>query len=348
MVRLRCGFVLALLAEACGGSGGAAPGVVAGWTALKPMPVPLGEAAAAAFEGKIYVAGGYNTRSNFQIYDTAAGIWEVGPGLPAGTDNAGVVAAGGKVYVFGGEDAQGLSIYEIASRTWARGTDLPAPRFSSVVANIDGRVHLVGGWSFDRSDNVSLATHHVFDLASQTYPAGGAPMLTPRNHAASGVIGGKLYVAGGRSPGHEAADGANLASAEVYDPAANAWTAIADLPTPRSGAASTVAGGKLYVLGGSLPGARMYKTVERYDPSSGQWQTLADMPAFATGHCAVTVGTDIYVIGGFAQKDGQRQGFTGVGDTWRYSPQSAPQRTRRTGFGSGFSAPARSTAGSSR
>jgi len=46
------------------------------------------------------------------------------------------------------------------------------------------------------------------------------------------VIAGELYVTGGPAPGHEAGDGKNLSSTEVYDPAANAWSSLPDLPTP--------------------------------------------------------------------------------------------------------------------
>jgi hypothetical protein len=88
-----------------------------------------------------------------------------------------------------------------------------------VVEEVNGAVHLVAGWSFSRTNNVSIASHTVFDLASGTYPPGPfADLGTARNHAYSGVIDGKIYVTGGRAPGHEGNDGNNIASTEVYDP----------------------------------------------------------------------------------------------------------------------------------
>ena len=101
---------------------------------------------------------------------------------------------------------------------------------------------------------MSLANHAGFDLTTSTYlPGALAPLQTERNHAYSGVIDGKLYVTGGRA-GHEAADGSNVASTEVYDPATDAWSALPDLPTPRSGGASAVLDGKLFVTGAACPG----------------------------------------------------------------------------------------------
>lgn len=292
-----------------------------GWTALRPLPAGVGEAAIAALDGKIYVIGGYDTLPSLQIYDLASDTWSQGPSLPEGTDNAGALARNGKVYVFGGEASPRLQIYDVAQRQWSTGPDLPTPRFSSVVEQIGDRAHLVGGWSFDRLNNVSLASHTVFDLGGGGYlPGPFAPLQTARNHAYSGVIDGKLYVTGGRAPGHEAEDGSNLSSTEVYDPSADAWSSLAALPTPRSGGASAVLGGKLYVIGGGLPGTTVYKAVHRFNPQSAAWEPLPDMPIELTGHRAVAIGPDIYVIGGFVTRNGERQGFAGTRYVWRYSP----------------------------
>ena len=207
-----------------------------GWTPLRQVPDGVGEAAIAAADGKIYLIGGYDTLPLLQIYDIAANSWSQGPALVAGTDNAGALATNGKVYVFGGEASPRVQIYDVAQRQWSTGPNLPSPRFSSVVEQIADQVHLVGGWSFSRTNNVSLASHTVFDLAGGSYLAGPfAPMQTARNHAYSGVIDGKLYVTGGRAPGHESDDGDNLSSTEVYDPATDAWSSLPALPTPRSG-----------------------------------------------------------------------------------------------------------------
>jgi N-acetylneuraminic acid mutarotase len=307
------------VAAACGASSVKKPSAP-GWTALAPMLSGQGEAAAAALDGKIYLAGGYDTHRALQIYDTATGAWTAGPLLPAGTDNAGAIAYGGKLYFVGGEAAVRLQIYDPAANSWSAGPALPSPRFSSSVELIDAQVHVAGGWSFDRSNNVSIATHDAWDLAAGSWITGKAPMKTARNHAVSGVIGGKLYVVGGRGPGHEAEDASNLASVEAYDPAADAWTDLAPLPTPRSGGAAAVLDGKLYVLGGGLPGNTVYKTIERFDPAAGAWEKLDDMPVAITGHRAVAVGTSLYVMGGFTSNDGQRTGFAGVSDCWRYDP----------------------------
>jgi len=78
--------------------------------------------------------------------------------------------------------------------------------------------------------------------------------------------------------------------------------------------------GKLYVIGGQLPGNTVYKTVSRFDPATGHWEALPDMPIELTGHRAVAVGNAIYVMGGFRTQGAVRQGFGGVPYVWKYTP----------------------------
>ena len=53
-------------------------------------------------------------------------------------------------------------------------------------------------------------------------------MATPREKHAVAVLDGKLYVAGGRGAGYD-----RLSSVERYDPATNAWEAVAPMATAR-------------------------------------------------------------------------------------------------------------------
>lgn len=277
----------------------------AGWTRLKDMPLPTAKFGIAALDGKIYVSGGYeggNGYQTVQIYDVASESWNLGARLPVGTDNPSSVAAGGQIYVLGGEAQRRVQIYAPARGSWVAGPALPAIRFAASAAELNGRIHLVGGWNYDNRNSQSLASHDAFDLASQSYlPGNRAPLAQARNAAAQGVIDGKFYVVGGRAPGIRDDDAQRLASVEIYTPGADAWDAGPAMPTARSGAASAVLDGKLYVLGGELAFPGVSAAVERYDPASRQWQVLAPMPLSAHGLGAVTVDGAIYVLGGFTR-----------------------------------------------
>lgn len=318
---------------ACGGGGGGSssgggntgggetpPPLPAGWAQLSDLPRALGRFAAAEANGKIYVAGGFDTLPSFYIYDIAGNSWQTGPSLLSGTDNNGAVFHGGKLHVFGGEAAQTLQIFDTATGTWSPGPSLPSVRFASVAVALGEHAHLIGGWNYSNVSSASLATHERFNFTSQTHEPGQlAPLMQARNCAASGVIDGRIYVAGGRAPGIRDNDTNALKSVEVYVPTADGWDVRAEMPTARACAASAVVGGKLYVLGGELPAPQIHRKIERFDPVANSWETLADMPFATTGAAAVAVGNDIYLIGGYSSTTGTRPQSPSRG-VYKYTP----------------------------
>src|SRR5688500_15015608 len=72
-----------------------------------------------------------------------------------------------------------------------------------------------------------------------------APAPSERTEVAAAAVGGRVYVLGGY-----AADGATLATVEVYDPAADAWSGGPDLPVAVNHAMAATLDGVLYLAGG--------------------------------------------------------------------------------------------------
>lgn len=306
---------LSMLA-ACGGGGGGGdagatpappasptplppPAMPAGWTRLADLPVGLAKFGVAAATGRLYVAGGYDTRSSLYIYDIAADRWDTGPAMPQGSDNLAMLAAGDRLYAIGGEARTAVQVLDPATNQWSAGPASPVIRFASAAAVLAGRLHLVGGWNYSNTSSDSLASHGVFDPAAQAWSA-AAPLATARNAAGAAVVGDRLYVVGGRAPGIRANDQTSLASVEVYDPASDRWTAAPPLPTARGSLAAVALGGQIYALGGEGAPGTVSGAVERLDPFRGIWTTLPDMPAAVHGLGAVAVGDSIYVLGGFS------------------------------------------------
>jgi N-acetylneuraminic acid mutarotase len=109
------------------------------------------------------------------------------------------------------------------------------------------------------------------------------------------VIGGKIYVSGGRdldnnSPGSD--DGAPRKTLYVYDPAADSWTRKADLPEESIGGVSGAIGGKLYVLNGES------RHFYRYDPASDTWTALPSCPGPHFRGVGAVINDRLYVAGG--------------------------------------------------
>jgi N-acetylneuraminic acid mutarotase len=117
-------------------------------------------------------------------------------------------------------------------------------------------------------------------------------MPTPRDHLAVAVENGLVHAIGGRSPRL----GFTGATHEVYDPAANAWSSAAPLPTGRSGIGAAVLAGRIHVLGGEAD--HTFAENEAYDPSTNTWQTFAPLPTPRHGLGVVTFGNAIYVLAG--------------------------------------------------
>jgi N-acetylneuraminic acid mutarotase len=277
------------------------PVVAAGWTRLADMPVALAKFGVAEINGQLVVAGGYDTLTTVYLYDIATDQWRPGPSLPRGSDNLGVVTAGGRVYALGGEARNAVQVYDPTANAWSSGPAIPAIRFASAAGVIDGRIHIAGGWNYNNVTTGSLATQDVFDTATQTWAAAGtaAAMPTARNAAGGAAIDGRFYVAGGRAPGIRSNDNTPLAALEVYTPATNSWTAGPGAPTARGSVAAAALGGRLYVFGGEAGAAGVTDAVERYDVARGVWEALPPMPYRAHGQGAVAAGSAIYVMGGF-------------------------------------------------
>ena len=96
---------------------------------------------------------------------------------------------------------------------------------------------------------ISVTTHEVYDVASNSY-AKRADMPTARNHSASGVINGKIYIVGGRTGSVFIPNAFNVDLVDEYDPASDQWSLKAPMPTPRHAVGATAIGDWIYVAGG--------------------------------------------------------------------------------------------------
>jgi len=109
---------------------------------------------------------------------------------------------------------------------------------------------------------------------------------------------GKLYVVGGHNSGTQ------TTTVREYDPVGNSWTTRASMSVPRETLAATVAGGKLYAIGGGSVSAVALATVEAFTfptagTPNGSWATVASLPAPRSVVAAVTGPTgNIFVLGG--------------------------------------------------
>src|SRR5919106_729222 len=127
-------FLLLQSLSGCAAPQGVPPGP---WTRAAPMPTARSELAAAALDGRIYVAGGiaqWGTSATFEAYDPATDRWEALPPLPEAPHHLAAAATDDRIYIAGGytnllfsEITNRVWAYDPRARTWARIADLPAP-----------------------------------------------------------------------------------------------------------------------------------------------------------------------------------------------------------------------------
>jgi N-acetylneuraminic acid mutarotase len=88
----------------------------------------------------------------------------------------------------------------------------------------------------------------VFELAGGAWTE-RAPMPTARGGTACAAVADRLVVAGGE--GNPGDPSGVFPQVESYDAAADAWTALAPMPSPRHGLGAAAANGRIYFPGGA-------------------------------------------------------------------------------------------------
>jgi N-acetylneuraminic acid mutarotase len=120
-----------------------------------------------------------------------------------------------------------------------------------------------------------------------------------RDFFATATVGGRAYVVGGEVLGTSTTPGPASSRVDVYDPATDQWSTTPPMSQARVAPAAAVAGGLLYVFGGSGPsGGIDLQTVEVFDPLASTWTLWPAMPTPRSGAAAATVGNLICVFGG--------------------------------------------------
>jgi N-acetylneuraminic acid mutarotase len=244
-----------------------------------------------AGQSVVYVIGGNTTGgdseafggslSKVQAYNVATNSWTYKASLPMplySTNGAGVI--NGKIYVSGGVTAYNnhrkeLYRYDPASNTWTRKHDMPHPAWRGVTGVINNKLYVLPGCDQVEQDGCLLGTPLAFyryDPVTDQW----SNLPTPpgrRIDGVAGVIGGKLYVAGGVDGTHA------VTRLDVFDPATNQWTSKAPMPRERFAAAGVALGGKLYVIGGRRPSFTTVGTTLVYDPGSDSWTIKSQDPS---------------------------------------------------------------------
>ena len=292
-----------------------------GWRDGPSLPEPVQEIYPCAHKGMIHQAGGF-VAANGSItgptdahwaLDPSDSVWRPRASLPSPRHHPQLVSFAGELYCLGGFESSSDGMWQMQSSVWRYDEDadswtsapqLPAPNGESTIGVIGDALHVVGGRqpkanrNLDWSDHADVGTHFRFDGESWET---AAPLPTPRNSAAGGVLDGKLHIAGGRTVG-----GGNLPTHELYDPASDSWQTLAPMPKAQAGLAAAVVGEKLYAFGGEYfeNGGGVFPNGWMYVPVHDEWSALPDMPKPRHGLGGAALDGSIYLIGGALKASG--------------------------------------------
>jgi N-acetylneuraminic acid mutarotase len=229
-------------------------------TSAKSMPQAIDHSAAAAYNGKIYVAGGFLggkiPTDKLFIYDPKKDEWEEGKPLPSPRAALTAEFINGTLYAVGGLNSSQLPVntneaYDPVSNTWATKRPMPTARHHMASAVIDGKLFVMGG-----------------------------------------------RVLGDGVPSEDIDEPlTNFNRNEMYDPETDSWVVKQPMLDKRSGLAATCANGQIYVFGGEGV-KKAFDSVEKYDPANNKWTYEQSMPSGRMGLDAVTLDNKIYTIGG--------------------------------------------------
>lgn len=257
------------------------------WEGKANMPTVRSGVSVSVVDGKIYAIGGskmkkyqvprgFGTESEelptVEMYDPATDTWTQKADMPTPRKTKTCVVDG-KIYAIGGwlttneqTQLETVEVYDPATDTWAKAQSMNHARCSAAISVVNGEIYVVGGigWPPHRDQSgrylssLYLSSVEVFNPKTHQWRE-KAEMSVPKAAHSTSVIDGKIYVIGGYF--QEGRKTKILSAIEIYDPETDRWTQEPDMLLGKSGHATEVIDGHIYIFGGGPP-----TSVEVYDP----------------------------------------------------------------------------------
>jgi N-acetylneuraminic acid mutarotase len=273
-------------------------------------------------DGRVLVIGGGTigqvSAYDAEVYNPVADTWTVvSPQRLHGDLLTATLMKDGRVLVVGGLGAgEHVDIFDPTTNTWSEAQPLPHGRLYHTAQLLeDGRVLVAGGLGPNNAPPAG-GDAQLYDPRTDIWTSTG-PMMTPRRILGESVrlSDGRVLVVGGALAGDSAPP--ILASAEIYDPASNAWTAAASLAQARYHYELVLLpSGQVLAVGGARDwdsrwtGTSFVREIELYDPVLDQWRTVGEIPSPSVGNTATLLPDGrVWVTGG-------RNDTTYFSDTW--------------------------------
>src|SRR5207302_3014320 len=192
--------------------------------------------------GKVLVAGGWARSGGLfvglasaELYDPVLNTWSSAGNmsLPRADGHSATLLTSGEVLVAGGDartdgnTVANADLYDPASNTWTAAGAMSAARYAHTATLLqDGRVLAAGGVNVDT--NSWLASAEIYDPTSESWSTVGSLATARDGHTATLLGNGEVLAAGGQV-GYTSTQRTLTATAEIYNPATNGWSAAGAL-----------------------------------------------------------------------------------------------------------------------
>lgn len=240
------------------------------------------------------------------VTKSVLGAWEIttAQGEPVAREEAGFVAAGGKLFLIGGRHENPVDIFDPRTRSWTKGAVPPLEIHHFQPVAFDGKIYVLQAMTgaYPREKPVPYVL--IYDPANDQWSK-GAEIPAERQRGASGVVvrNGKIYLVAGILDGHWT--GA-VPWFDEFDPRSGKWRVLPDAPHARDHFLAAMIGNKLYAAGGRTSSGATNQVfdltvsaVDVFDFASGKWSTLPqDLPTPRAGGMIAVVGPRLLVLGG--------------------------------------------------
>jgi hypothetical protein len=254
--------------------------------------------------GKVLLAGGQNASVNpvntAELFDPTTGLFTAIADTMASarTGHTATMLPDGRVLIGGGQSTNGAGselntaeIFDPSTNTFTTVTNTMVSARTFPQANLlpNGRVLIAGGLL--DSAGGPLNTAERFTPVTETFTATAGTLTTTRvGHRTVLLPNGLVLVAGGRN-----ASNVRLSSAELYDPAADNFSATGSMGTARvSPTITLLANGQVLVTGGLGPSGNL-ATAEVYTPALCVAAAIPSITGIAPP--SAVVGTSVTITG---------------------------------------------------
>ena len=260
------------------------------WERKANMPTARSGVSVSVVDGKIYAIGGETIKKiayhkswtnetkelpTVEMYDPVTDTWTQKADMPTPRKTRTCVVDG-KIYAIGGSgfdltsnnhwQLATVEVYDPTTDAWAKAKSMNHTRYDAALSVVNGEIYAMGGtgWPLiEDQSNSYLSSVEVFNPETNRWQE-RTEMIAPKAGHAASVIDGKIYVTGGYLWKNK--EFKHLSTIEIYDPTTDHWTQEPDMLMGKSGHATEVIDGQIYIFGGNSDVAQGPLTsVEVYD-----------------------------------------------------------------------------------